>query len=359
MTANLANQEQIRTWFDNRARRHKRQKRKLASLSDGSYDNEACQYSITECGNELLLEVDSEALANSVSKNRTASTSLAQSCIPQLSFQDIAEQSTFFQLKPIVSHSLVRTAMQLLIGNRQTRQIMPQGVQIHKPPTTSLATLCPVMFSPGFKKSMAHNARYLPRITHSFTHFARYAQSPSLREKLDHLTSLGSSEFVDHDTATKISAKSGSETKLAAVIQSRLWTMMHRNVYSPSAARRAMNTSSSAIALNEEDGYHDLLDYADRSDEPKHPASEDDFRWMISDEERDESSDFDCLLSNGVDECSEDEFDDLLGDGEEDKTLSDSELILADGDGHYEMMLLGDDCTTPSRSSFMSDDMLL
>jgi hypothetical protein len=165
---------------------------------------------------------------------------------------------------------------------------------------------------------------------------------------------------------------------------------MHRNVYSPSAARRAMKTSpSAAIATEGEDNYDDLLDSVDRSDEMNHLSSEDEFQSMISDEERDNSSEFDCLLSNGAGDFLRDEFDDLLGnDDEEEMLLSDSDRerfdieserdeiwfsqssqfegreeddgsSLADRDWHDEVMLLGDDCTTRSRSSFMSDDMLL
>ncbi|PQE07469.1 hypothetical protein CJF30_00007194 [Rutstroemia sp. NJR-2017a BBW] len=266
---------------------------------------------------------------------------------------------------------------------------MPQDVQIHKLTTTPLTTLCPVMFSPGFKKvSIAHNARYFPRITHCFTHFARYAQSPTLLEKLAHLANL-TPEFLD-DTATKINLKSGSERRLAAVIQSRIWKMMHSTVYSPSAPSRAMKTSpGSAIAIEAKDDYHGLLDSVDSSDEPKHRTLEDEFELMISDEERDKASEFDCLLSNSTGGSLRDEFDDLLGnDDEEEMLLSDSykerfdiesemdEIwfgrswqfegreeddgsSLADRDWHDEVMLLGDDCATRNSSSFMCDDMLL
>jgi hypothetical protein len=165
---------------------------------------------------------------------------------------------------------------------------------------------------------------------------------------------------------------------------------MHTTVYSPSAASRAMNTSPvSAIAIEGEDDYHGLLDSVDSSDETKHRTFEDGFEWMISDEERDKASEFDCLLSNSTGGFLRDEFEDLLGnDDEEEMLLSDSDRerfdiesemdeiwfgrswqfegreeddgsSLADRDWHDEVMLLGDDCTTRNSSSFMGDDMLL
>src|SRR4051812_31163786 len=150
MTANWAMKEQIRTWFDNRARRNKYRKHNLTTLSTDTYENVACQHSITESGDEMILESDSEIHADPSSKNIIASTPLVQTCTSQLPFQKIAGQSAFLELEPTLSHNLARTAMQLIIGCYETSQKMPQGVQIHKPPTTSLSTLCPVMFSPGF-----------------------------------------------------------------------------------------------------------------------------------------------------------------------------------------------------------------
>jgi hypothetical protein len=152
MTANWVIKEQIKTWFDNRARRHKQDKHKLAPPSTDVHEKVACQHSITEIGDEMLLESDSHLLAGSISKNTIASTPLVQTGTSQLPLQEITGQSSLLELKPTVSYSLVRVAMQLIIGCRQTSQKMPQDVQIHKLTTTPLTTLCPVMFSPGFKK---------------------------------------------------------------------------------------------------------------------------------------------------------------------------------------------------------------
>lgn len=142
MATNSAIQEQIKSWFDSRARRNKQRKHRLATPSNYSNEEEAYWHSIDERGDGMLLESDGGILLDSISKNITTPTSPAQTCNSQLPFQ----------LKPDLAHSLARTAMQLIIGTRQTSQNMPHGVQIHKPTTTSLTTLCPVMFSPGFKK---------------------------------------------------------------------------------------------------------------------------------------------------------------------------------------------------------------
>jgi hypothetical protein len=152
MAANWVIKEQIKTWFDNRARKHEQGKHKLTTPSTNNYEKVACQHPMTESGDEMLLESDSELLADSISKNIFASTPLAQTCTSHFPFQEIAGQSALLELKPTISHSLVRTAMQLIIGCRQTSQKMPQDMQIHKLTTTPLTTLCPVMFSPGFKK---------------------------------------------------------------------------------------------------------------------------------------------------------------------------------------------------------------
>ncbi|KAF7866923.1 hypothetical protein EAF04_005764 [Stromatinia cepivora] len=302
-------------------------------------------------------------------------------------------ENNAYVLDPTVSSKLVGAAIRAMIAGTEMRRRATNGVKIDNIsgiPATSLATLSPVMFSPGFKKSMAQNSRYAPRIIQMLTSLARNAQTLSLRQKLAEITNIPTSEFVSDRTDGGIDSELGSEKRLAAVVQARLWSMMQRTLYDPLAARQATNkrmTSDNAILAEGDDGYDDLLDSigtdVDIEDLRK---GDDDFR-LIVDEHHSEKSAFDCILSD-CEEISGDDFDDLLDDGDElllsdeererleiefeteemffgrrwqleDEELLYDDLLLVEDSTHDELLLEEGNGILGERPSLNGDDMLL
>ncbi|RAL64509.1 hypothetical protein DID88_001984 [Monilinia fructigena] len=227
------------------------------------------------------------------------------------------------------SCNLVNTAMRIMIADTETRQKTTNGLKIYNTSNnlaTSLASLSPVIFSPGFKKSVAHNSYYIPRIVQMMTSLTRNAQTPSLRQKLAQISNISTSEWASDITDERINGKPGSEKRLAAVIQARLWSMMQRTLHNPLAASQATNKRSpheKSILTEEDDGYDDLLEaIGTENDVEDLKMAEDDFRWTI-DESCSEKSEFDCILSD-YDGTTGVQFDDLI-DEEDEILLSDEE----------------------------------
>lgn len=175
---------------------------------------------------------------------------------------------------------------------------------------------------------------------------ARNAQTLSLKQKLADIANIPTSEFARDITDGEIDSELDSEKRLAAVVQARIWSMMQRALYDPSAARQATNkrmTSDNAILVEEDDGYDDLLNSigtdvdmdVDIEDSKK---GDDDFQWII-DEHDSETSAFDCILSDS-EEISGDAFVDILDDGDE-LLLSDEERERLEIEFETEEMLFG------------------
>ncbi|CAD6450371.1 283ba3af-b687-46e8-8293-9ca139fd5b87 [Sclerotinia trifoliorum] len=256
-----------------------------------------------------------------------------------------SQENNAYVLDPTVSFKLVGAAIRAMIAGTEMRRRATNGVKIDNIsniPATSLATLSPVMFSPGFKKSMAHNSRYAPRIIQMLTSLAHNAQTLSLKQKLVDIANIPSSEFASGITDGEIDGELDSEKRLAAVVQARLWSMMQRTLYDPSAAHQATNkrmTSDNAPLMEEDDGYDDLLNSigtdVDIEDLKK---GDDDFQWII-DEHHSEKSAFDCILIDS-EEISGDAFDDILGDGD-DLLLSDEERERLETEFETEEMFFG------------------
>ncbi|KAA8574342.1 hypothetical protein EYC84_005828 [Monilinia fructicola] len=293
------------------------------------------------------------------------------------------------------SCNLVNTAMRIMIADTEMRQKTIKGLKIHNTSNnlaTSLASLSPVMFSPGFKKSVAHNSSYVPRIVQMMTSLTRNAQTPSLRQKLAQISNISTSEFTSDTTDVRINGEPGSEKRLAAVVQARLWSMMQQTLHDPYAASQATNKRSphgKNILSEEDDGYDDLLGAIGTEDGVEEwKMAEDDFRWTI-DEGCSEKSEFNCILSD-YDGTMGVEFDDLL-DEEDEILLSDEDrerfetgfetekmffgpqwqlkgdeqyddLLSAVEDSSLDELLLNestDNATLGEKLSFGNDDMLL
>ncbi|QSZ31589.1 hypothetical protein DSL72_001156 [Monilinia vaccinii-corymbosi] len=250
-----------------------------------------------------------------------------------------------YALDPTASSNLVNAAMRIMIADTSPRQKTTKGLKIYNTlntSATSLASLTPVMFSPGFKKSVAHNSHYIPRIVQMMTSLARSAQTPSLRQKLAQIANFPTSEFTNDRDDARINGGLGSEKRLAAVIQARLWSMMQRTLHDPLAARQATNKRSSrenAFLAEENDVYDDLLEtIGTENDMEDLKMEEDDFRWVI-DDDCSEKSAFDSILSD-YDGTLGDEFDDLLDD-EGEILLSDEVRERLEIESETEEMLFG------------------
>ncbi|KAI9642990.1 hypothetical protein NHQ30_008724 [Ciborinia camelliae] len=264
---------------------------------------------------EMLLVSGDEGEGTSASKNNSSS-SLAITSLPRKRHApEFNHGNNSYVLDPTVSCKLVSEAMRAMIAGSETRQWTRKGVKIDNfssTSATSLASLSPVMFSPGFKKSVAHNSHYVPRIIQMMTSLARNAQTPSLRQKLAQIANMSTSQFSYAQNDRNINGEPGSEKRLAAVVQARLWSMMQRTLHDPLAARQATNKRSNpddAIVTEEDDGYDDLLETIGTENNME------DLK-MVDYENHSEKSAFDCILSD-YDGSSGDEFDDLLEDEDE------------------------------------------
>jgi hypothetical protein len=115
-----------------------------------------------------------------------------------------------------------------------------QGITIEKPlpdPGKSLSRIAPSLFSPGFKEIMGINANFLQTISHAIsTSWVRNVQSPSLRKKLEALANLTTSQYPDRNQES--AEEQGSSQRLAAVVQAKLWGVMQRKLYDPTAVRK-------------------------------------------------------------------------------------------------------------------------
>lgn len=162
------------------------------------------------------------------------------------------------------------------------------------------------------------------------TSLVHNAQTPSLRQKLAQISEMTTSELADDGTDEEISGSQGSERRLAAVVQARLWSMMQRTIHDPLAARQTINrlSKSEHVTVSKEDdgyddGYDELLELNDnKNDMENRKTIDDEFQWIM-DENCDEEAAFDCILTDD-DGKSRDEFDDLL--------LDEDELLLSDED---------------------------
>ncbi|KAH8685414.1 hypothetical protein BGZ60DRAFT_395144 [Tricladium varicosporioides] len=133
---------------------------------------------------------------------------------------------------------LVKQGLHILIGGcgRRIHQ-ETKGIQLRRPqPETSLSKIAPAIFSPGFRETMSHNIKFLSTISHTLSiTLPRNAQSPMLRSNLLMLAQSEKSAIpnIDRECWGR-----GSVQRLAAVVQTRLWAMMHKQIYDPSAARK-------------------------------------------------------------------------------------------------------------------------
>jgi hypothetical protein len=175
--------------------------------------------------------------------------------------------------KPIPSQSpaiaeapackLSEVALRFLIGGIQHRL---GGIKITTPdPEASLSLLAPVIFCPGFKQSMANNARFLHTISTAVCgSLVRNAQGAGLRNKLVLLAKC--TPLVEDQGCA---GEYGLQRNLAAVVQSRLWEMMQRKLYDSAASSKLsyrVVVDGIARFADPEGEDDDILAELDRSD---------------------------------------------------------------------------------------------
>lgn len=135
------------------------------------------------------------------------------------------------------SCELVSSALCILIGGYSSRRSLANITVEKAPPKTTLSSLAPAIFCPGYKELMAHNSRFLPTILHAFSSsWVRNCQGPGLRSKLIALTNAKVSEL--DDVYREGSGQHGSVERLSAVVQTRLWGTMQRKLFDPAVASK-------------------------------------------------------------------------------------------------------------------------
>jgi hypothetical protein len=144
---------------------------------------------------------------------------------------------------------------------------------------------------------MAHNAHFVPTISRAASvSWPRNTQSPSLRQKL---TQLENSPPSLTDENQDRGSEAGTTSRIAAVVQSRLWGMMQRKLYDSSDAAKIWRKSPLRENLTE-DECPDLL-------ETLGTGEREEGRVMIELGEfsEDEADEFEDLLSRDDDELLE------------------------------------------------------
>ncbi|ATZ49035.1 hypothetical protein BCIN_04g02350 [Botrytis cinerea B05.10] len=308
-----------------------------------------------------LLSSDEKRCAQTL--NNRSSKPLTVGSVSQKRNAAFSSQVEAYVLDPTASCKLVTAAIHVMIAGIETRQRTTKGVKtddISNISAISLAALGPLMFSPGFKKSVAHNSRYTPRIIQMMTSLTRNAQTPGLRQKTEQIATMPTSEFVDEETDEEIHGELGSEKRLASVVKARLWSMMQRTLYDPSAARQIINKrpiSENDIMTEGVDEYGDLLDsIVNDADTQDLTMVDDEFPWIMGNHS--ENSAFDNILSD--DEGMPDhEFEDLLLEDNDvfESLLSDEEMERLAIESESEEMFFGHRCQFEDEEQY--DDLLL
>ncbi|RFU24185.1 hypothetical protein B7463_g12155, partial [Scytalidium lignicola] len=142
----------------------------------------------------------------------------------------------------------------LISGSRR----IVQGFTLKSPPLTStLSSIAPSIWSPGFSDSMGQNSRFLPIISRSVSRsWVKNVQSPSLQRKLVQLAT--SSRSLTERDMCDLNAELAEG--LAAAIEARLWSMMQHRLYDSAAARRLKSTPPTENEVAIDDGlFEDLL----------------------------------------------------------------------------------------------------
>jgi hypothetical protein len=199
-------------------------------------------------------------------------------------------------------------------------------------PKTPLSKLAPSIFSPGYIQSVAHHSKLVPTIAHAIMN--RNWNSPELRSKLAGLSRQNPSDL--HEDGLGETAQS----RLHSIIQRRIWAMMQRKLFDPTAAGKLRWESPSSRSTEEPrvEVDEDLLGGGKENDT--------DSGMMIGEDEFNEYEfpdvDTEDSFQNVLADASFLSDDGMLLTATEHQTMWDTEEMLF-GDGEREIDLFSDD----------------
>ncbi|KAH8754680.1 hypothetical protein F5882DRAFT_469304 [Hyaloscypha sp. PMI_1271] len=249
---------------------------------------------------DMLFSPATDNMSSLTSQSSVASSALSTGG-KELALKRPSPDDDAMLLDKLTACDLGEAAIHILTSGYISRGLRGLGgIQVEKPPPIlSLARLAPSTFCPGFKESMAHNAHFLPSISHAISvSWPRNIQSPTLREKIFR---LGQSRTSSLTNETRIEdGGERSTARLTAVVQSRLWGMMQRKLYDPSDTAKIWRKTTLQDNPVQEDECPDLLETMGEPDEMggQVATKRDDFGG-------DDAGDFDDLLSRDDDELLE------------------------------------------------------
>ncbi|RDW60689.1 hypothetical protein BP6252_12072 [Coleophoma cylindrospora] len=270
------------------------------AVSEDNVDDENTDQAFPQCepGNNLFEQYSSVPAAYSQSSG-SAKCDLA------------AADLSITTLNVSKACQLAETAVRLVISGFRRGQRHMGDISIQQPwPSTALCAISPSLWCPGFKlasgfqsKLMNQNAQFLSSISQAIcVSWTKNAQSPSLRQKLFQLADSVPSHGNESNRGL---GATGATDRLTSVVQLRLWTMMQRKLYDPSAARHLrLSDHHSCQSEPEAANFEDLLQ--------NHKASKDS-DTCLEDEEDSASS----VFHDGLADFEYDEEVDLLAAQEE------------------------------------------
>jgi hypothetical protein len=228
-------------------------------------------------------------------------------------------------------NKLASSALHILICGLP-RHDQSKTTVIGSTPKTPLSKLAPSMFSPGYIQSVAHHSKLVPTIAHAIMN--RNWNSPELRSKLAGLSRQNPSDLHEDGLGETV------QSRLHSIIQRRIWAMMQRKLFDPTAAGKLRWESPSSRSTEEPrvEADEDLLGGGKENDT--------DSGMMIGEDELNEYEfpdvDTEDSFQNVLADASFLSEDGMLLTATEHQTMWDTEEMLF-GDGEREIDLFSDD----------------
>jgi hypothetical protein len=184
----------------------------------------------------VLLDSETPSLPSELS------TQISMTCFSSYGSQKRPVSPTFNdaisrELSLLCSHMLVLATLNILIGGTSCKRSLQHVALESAFPETSLSNLAPALFRPGFKQLMAHNSRFLPSILCAISSsWVRNCQGPGLRATLIELSN-STPPVSDYGNIAEAGVQ-GSVERLSAVVQGRMWRMMHKKLSDAAICRK-------------------------------------------------------------------------------------------------------------------------
>ncbi|TAQ83414.1 hypothetical protein B7494_g8263 [Chlorociboria aeruginascens] len=253
---------------------------------------------------EMLLSPTIDDTSSLTQRTTISSTSSTTSTVALKRPNDFEECEQPLRLTVTPATKLINMGMRTLIGGYGSRgPYRMQGLQVRKPPPDiNLSMIAPSMFCPGFKDIMARNAEFLPTISRAFSiTLPRNVLSPRLEKKLANLANLNTVSFMKGQQE-KAANEPASTKSLSDVVYARIWGMMQRKLYDPSAARKLKPEIPNLKDQCLEDIDEDFLSQSRQEGiAVRELVMKDLEEFIIEARDEDEESLFDDLLADGED----------------------------------------------------------